>query len=158
MALAKDVNSYATVEEADIYFGDRLNASAWTASDSTVKAQALVTATMLLEDVQWIGTAVSELQPLAFPRNGEYFEPRIGLTIQLPAVVPPRIITALYELALHLIENEDALQSSGRTESIKVDIISIENSVKPPMFPRMVKNLISPLQVNRGSSLLWRAN
>jgi hypothetical protein len=67
MALVKGTNAYADVSDADSYFADRLDVAAWTSADSTMKAQALVTAAGILDQLPWTGTAVSENQALAFP-------------------------------------------------------------------------------------------
>ncbi len=157
MALTKGVNSYATVAEADAYFEDRIDVSAWSTADATSKAQSLVTATKLLEDVLWTGTAISESQNLAFPRAGEYFDPRIGTLVTLSGV-PKRITEATYELAHHLLTNDGLLDDIGTVDSISIGSINISHSVKPNKFPHIVKTFIKPLQLNRGASPWWRAN
>lgn len=158
MALLKGTNSYADVAEADAYFGDRLDVSAWTLADATQKAQALVTATKVLENISWIGTAISEDQSLAFPRNGKYFDPRVGSLVVLTSVVPKRIVNATFELAYHLLNNDGLLDNTGNVTNISIGPISLSNVKSASTLPRIVKNLIKPLQVNGGSSLWWRAN
>lgn len=90
MALNKGINSYVTVAEGEAYFKDRLDSTGWSSADTTVKANALVTATSILDSLYWTGVAVSSTQPLAFPRAGSYFDPRLGTTVQL-ANVPKRV-------------------------------------------------------------------
>jgi len=157
MALTKGVNSYVTVDEADAYFSDRLDVSAWVTADATSKAQALVTATKLLEDVLWTGIAVSESQSLAFPRVGEYFDPRVGSMVSLSGI-PKRVTESTYELAHHLLTNDGMLDDIGIVDSITIGPITISKSIKPNTFPKIVKNFIRPLQLNRGASPWWRAN
>lgn len=159
MALVKGVNSYATVEEADAYFADRLDVAAWTAASSTQKAQALVTATKMLDDIEWTGVAVSDSQTLAFPRSGTYFDPRLGMEISLSDVsVPSRIINATFELAYHLQNNDGLLDDTGLVKNISIGSISLNSVLAPSKIPGVVKTLIKPLQVNSGANLWWRAN
>jgi hypothetical protein len=158
MALVKGTNSYVTVAEADTYFGDRLNASVWDLADDTTKAQALITATRLLDDMSWSGTAISESQALSFPRSGSYFDPKVGGVISFGSSTPSRVSTANYELALHLMSNEDATSAGGSVKSIKVGDISLDNINQVSTFPYAIKKIINPLLDNGGSNMWWRAN
>lgn len=158
MALAKGTNSYATVSEADSYFQDRLDVAAWTSADATQKAQALVTATSMLDDLNWIGTAVSDSQPLAFPRLGAYFDPRVGSDVQLTTSVPTRIVTATFELAYHLLNNDGLLDDTGTVKNLKVGTINLDLITSSNKLPMRVRNLIKPLLEYGGSRLWWRAN
>ena len=97
MALIKGTNSYRTVEEADAYFEDRLDAAAWTSASDELKGQALVTATAILDNMNWNGYAVSESQSLAFPRIGSYFDPRKGVEVSFDDVDTPEMIKALFK-------------------------------------------------------------
>lgn len=157
MALQKGINSYVTVIEADAYFSDRLDVSAWVSADATQKAQALVTATMLLDDQIWVGTAVSESQPLAFPRNGEYFDPRLGTT-QYMDVVPARILRATMEEAYHLLNNDGVLDDTGSVATMNVAGISLSTIKAANKIPGEVQRIIKPLLENAGSNSWWRAN
>lgn len=159
MALSKGQNSYAEVTEADAYFADRLDAAAWTEASPELKAQALVTATRLLDDLRWTGSALEETQPLAFPRAGQYFDPRIGafLTFQSDEV-PQRVLSAIFELAHHLLENDGVLDSSGGVGSISVGTIRLDGVRKAPRVPAFVTSMVRPLLVNGGSNSWWRAN
>jgi len=158
MALQKGVNSYVTVEEADAYFADRLDVAAWTGASVEQKPQALVTATKMLDDLDWTGYVVSESQPLAFPRTGEYFDPRTGTTISLNSSTPVRIQNATMELAYHLLNNDGLLDDTGTVESISIGGINITNIRQANKMPGVVDRLIKPLLVNSGSNMWWRAN
>lgn len=159
MALAKGINSYATVLEADSYFDDRLDVAAWISANPIQKAQALITATQYLNDLNWIGIAVSDSQTLAFPRTGAYFEPRLGMDISLDEVsVPNRIITATYELAYHFLNNDGLLDDTGTVENLSLGNISLQNIINANKIPLHIKRLLKPLQENRGSNLWWRSN
>lgn len=161
MALVKDVNSYATVAEADIFFEDRLGSEAWLEADATKRAQALVTATSLLDEMTWSGYAVSDSQALAFPRVGSYFDPRLGCDVELPtANVPARVVNATYEFALHLLTNEGIMDDTGGLESIKVGPIELKNLKSASMTPSTVLRQVNPLLKSQGGggNLWWRAN
>jgi hypothetical protein len=157
MALVKGTNSYVTVAEADTAFADRLDVAAWTSADPTTKAQALVTATAILDDLNWTGVAISVDQPLAFPRSGYYFDPRIGNSISIEDV-PQRILTATRELAYHLINNDGLLDDTGSVKDLQVGSISLTSVTPPELMPASVKRLIKPLLLNAGSRGWWRAN
>lgn len=158
MALLKGTNSYATVIEADAYFADRLDVSAWTGADSTAKAQALVTATSILDGLTWTGTAVTESQPLAFPRSGEYFDPRVGAYVFMDGTVPSRIELAVKELAHHLLNNDGLMDDTGSVLNLQVGVINLSNVKSPNLVPGNVRRIIKPLLLNSGSRGWWRAN
>lgn len=158
MALSKNVNSYVTVAEANTYFEDRLDTAAWSAASDTQKAQALVTATSELDAKDWAGYAVSESQPLAFPRVLSYFDPRLGTTITLTEAVPQRILNATFELGYHLLNNDGLLDNTGDVEDLVVGSISLKNVRAPSKLSPTVINLISPLLVRAGAQTWWRAN
>jgi len=158
MALSKNINSYATVAEADTYFKDRLDVEAWISAEPTQKAQALVTATSLIDTLNWTGVAVSETQPLAFPRSGVFFDPRLGMDIEFNDSVPSRIIQATFELAYHLLNNDGLLDDTGSVKDLTVGSINLTRVLSPNKIPFSVKRLIKPLQVNQGANLWWRSN
>lgn len=159
MALIKDTNSYVDVADATAYFEDRIDAEAWVSAAESLKEQALVTATAMLDQKNWVGYAVSTTQLLAFPRNGIYFDPRLGVNVTLESdVVPDRVLKATYEQAYHLLNNDGLLDNTGGIESLKVGPIELKNVKESSKINYTVKNLITPLLINAGSSLWWRAN
>jgi len=160
MALVKGTNSYVTVAEADSYFADRLDATAWTAATADQKSQALITATAMLDNLDWIGVAVSDLQPLAFPRIGIYFDPRVGADVMFEdTVVPIRIEIAAFELALHLLNNSGLLDDTGRVDSIVVGSIELKDIKPAQKLPPFVLQQIKPLRVRPSvTNSWWRAN
>jgi hypothetical protein len=157
MALAKGSNSYATVEEADLYFADRLDVAAWTEADAIQKSQSLVTATSILDDQAWTGVAVSETQPLAFPRSGTYFDPRVNSHVSL-ADTPLRVVKATYEMAHHLLNNDGILDDTGSVTNLSVSSVNLSTITAPNLIPQNVKRLIKPLLTGGGSNMWWRAN
>jgi hypothetical protein len=158
MALGKSVNSYATVAEADAYFVDRLDVAAWVNASSDEKAQALVTATSQLDLMEWVGIAVSVDQALAFPRVGSYYEPRVGMEVELTSTVPTRIVKATYELAYHFLNNDGILDDTGSVVDLQIASISLTKVRNANSLPAVVKKLVAPLRLNGGSSAWWRAN
>ena len=159
MALTKGTNSYVTLAEAEVYFADRLDVSAWNDASDSVKSQALVTASMMLNDYNWTGTAVSDSQTLAFPREGTYFDPLYGSEQTLSDTeVPNRIIQATYELAHHLLNNDGVLDDTGELNSLKVGSITLDFRHSPSTLPLNIKTIFKPLLVNAGAKMWWRAN
>jgi hypothetical protein len=165
MALTQGENSYCTLDEANTYFTDRIDTDAWDTAATPDKEKALVTATRLLDDNFWIGVAVSSTQDLAWPRSeAVYVDPRTGRLTQLTEdVYPDRIKWAQYELAYHLLLNENVMDSTQQTfESIKVGSIAISDSASDfksaPIIPIRIKKLIAPLIINGGAKAVWRFN
>ncbi|MDB4575343.1 hypothetical protein N9112_00105 [bacterium] len=159
MALVKGTNSYADLAEAEAYFADRLDVAAWESATDPQKEQALVTATSILDDMSWTGIAASESQLTAFPRIGEYFDPRLGLDAFLDGVdIPDRIVKATYELAYHFLNNDGILDSTGAVDSISVGPIKLEGIQSSGQIPSNVLRMVKPLRTNGGSSVWWRAN
>jgi hypothetical protein len=159
MALVKGTNSYVTVAEANSYFDTRIDVAAWSSANETERGKALVTATMVLDNLDWTGAAVSDTQTLAFPRVGSYFDPRLGIDVELKATdIPSRILTATYELAYHLLNNDGLLDDTGEVDNLKIGAINLDNIKTPSKIPNVVKRIIRPLLVNKGSNMWWRAN
>lgn len=157
MAANKGVNSYATLEEAEAYFQDRLDTAAWSNAPTTQREQALVTATMLLDNLVYLGVAVSESQLLAHPRYGEYFDPRQGRSVSFNGEVPRRVIVALFELAYHLLNNDGLLDSTGSVESLELGAIKLDKISGAKQIPPIVYKQIRPMLSNAHHSW-WRAN
>ena len=158
MAATKGVNSYVDVAEADAYFNDRLDAAAWSdEQNEDQKSRALVTATRMLDDLKWSGVAVSVDQSLAFPRNGCYFDPRVGSHIDMNPT-PKRLEVATCELAYHLLNNDGLLDDTGSVESLQVGPVNLQNVTAAQKIPSTVRRHINPLLINRGANSWWRAN
>lgn len=169
MALVLNTNSYVEIADADEYFGTRIDSANWFDASDEVKEQALVTATQLIDDHAWIGSAVSSSQALAWPRkNVVYFDDRMGQQITVAEdEVPLRVKVAVYEQALHLVNNEDLLAGTTQTfESISVGSISLSDSnsdvTRTSIKPSVAMKPIRPL-IRRGSgggqgAAWWRAN
>jgi len=168
MALVLNTNSYVTIADADTYFETRIDAAEWDSSNDETKEQALVTATQLIDERHWIGAAVSSSQALAWPRkNAIYYDPRMGQQITVANdEVPSQVKIAVYEQALHLVQNEDLLAQKTQTfESISVGSISLSDSnndvtktsITPSIIIKPLRPLIRRDGIGMGGSW-WRAN
>ena len=165
MALEQGINCYVSLDEAETYFETRIDAGAWLNADDEDKESALVTATLILDENQFIGVAVSSDQSLAWPRNeATVLEPRIGTYITYADdEIPDRLKKATYEMAYHLLSNENLLDNKSQNfEEISIGTISIkdtnQDTSKVPMTPSLVRKFIRPLLVRNGSTSWWRAN
>jgi hypothetical protein len=157
MAIEKDVNCYVDLDEATAHLENRLDVAAWDEANDEMKSKALISATMLLDSLDWTGIVVSESQPLAFPRVGEYFDPRIGYVVTMSGV-PQRIITANIELAYHLLNNDGLLDDTGSVESLSLGPIQLNRLSAPSKIPSFIYRSLRPLLANSGSRSWWRAN
>lgn len=85
---------YLTVDDAQMYFDDRLNTSPWDDSSDIDKLKALKQATRLINNLRFIGYKTDVSQDNEFPRGGD--------------ALPPRVIQeATCELALQLLDDVD---------------------------------------------------
>jgi hypothetical protein len=168
MALVLNTNSYVTIADADAYFTTRIDADEWVSAEDELKEQALVTATQLIDDRPWVGAAVSSSQALAWPRKDViYYDPKMGQQITIADdEVPSQVKLAVYEQALHLLQNEDLIAQKTQTfESISVGSISLSDSnndvtktsITPAIIIRPLRPLIRRDGVGMGASW-WRAN
>ena len=168
MTLVLNTNSYVEVATADTYFVTRIDSATWDAAATSLKEEALVTATQIIDNNPWIGAAVSSSQALAWPRkNAIYFDNRMGQSITVANTVIPNLVKiAVYEQALHMLNNEDLLAETTQTfESISVGSISLSDSnndvTRTSISPSTVMKPIRPL-IRRGASGMgsswWRSN
>jgi len=165
MALVLGTNTYVTMVEADAYFDTRIDAGAWLNADDDDQESALVTATLLLDENQFIGVAVSSTQSLAWPRKGaSTFDPRLGQSITYGETeIPKRMKQAVFEMAYHLLANENLLDNKSQNfEEISIGTITLKDSnndtTRTPVVPTLVSKYLKPLLVNRGTNQWWRAN
>jgi hypothetical protein len=158
MALVKNVNAYSDVADANLYFADRLDVAAWESATVLQKEQALITATSMLDNLNWIGQIISSSQVLAFPREAAYFDPRTGTDVLLGEDVPERIIKGGLELAYHLLNNDGLLDDVGQVNDIEVGSIKLSNIRRASTLPTIVRTYINPLLIRAGARSWWRAN
>lgn len=159
MALSKGTNSYVTVTEADSYFENRLDVAAWEAASDTQKQQALITATSLLDSLNWTGIAVSASQALAFPRTGSYFDPKLGIAVDLSSdAANNRLYNSTFELAYHLLNNDGLLDDTGSVVDLSLGNIRLTKVKSASKIPSNVKLFVKPMLLKQGSNAWWRAN
>lgn len=157
MALVKGTNSYATVAEADAYFADRMDVAAWELANEVEKAKSLVTATTLLDNIDWRGVAYSPQQSLAFPRRISFFDPKVGANVSFDSEVPPRLTKAVFEMAYHLLNNDGLLDDTSTVVDVKVGPVTLNKIRVPPTIPGVVVPIIAPMRIPNGL-VWWRAN
>lgn len=166
MALTLFTNSY--LESADEYLADN---PFWEAATSDQQEQALVDATRILDQNEWIGTAVSSSQSLAWPRAKlSFFDPVLSLYVSCEeGEIPIRVQKATAYLALHLVKYPSVNKNYEVTyDSISIGPISLSNtdagsssSPQIPVVPIEITKLIAPLVFSQGAVApqgWWRAN
>jgi len=107
------------VPSASTYFGASLNASAWNDASLTQQAQALVTATRILDKQTWVGAVTDSAtpQPLAWPRTGAT-NCRTGVAVP-DDEVPEGIVFGSYELALAILADATVQTSSSSGSNVR---------------------------------------
>jgi hypothetical protein len=139
-------NSYCTADEADLYFEKRLHTTVWDDADPDDKEKALMWASRLLdEQVVWSGWAVSDSQPMRFPRDGLYNSEgdEVG-----GALIPLFLKDAVSEFALHLLSEDRTLDTNRDLiglKRVRIDTVEIEaeNSIlSKPVIPSSVWSII----------------
>jgi len=169
MALVVNTNSYVSIADANEYFDTRIDSANWFSAITDVKEQALVTATLMVDENAWLGSAVSSSQALAWPRkNVIYYSNKMGQQMTIAdTVVPEQVKIAVYEQALHLINNEDVLLGQTQTyESISIGSISLSDSngdvqripKKPAEAMRPIRELIHRGRSGGMGGNWWRSN
>jgi len=141
-------NSYATVAEADAYFVTHLKNASWMGlADEATKEIYLQSATRYLDQfVDWFGQKVSDDNALDWPRYGfsEYASNEI----------PTLLKQVVFEMALHLIDNDGVLSNEGSVDKVKVGPINVslkENGYDTYLFPPFIAAIIAPLGGPRGT-------
>jgi len=155
-------NSYATVSDADTYFDERLQSSAWTDEDTDDKERALITASRRIDDLRFEGERDTEGQARSWPRIGAFDVDGI----EFSASSTPEIVKqATYEYALHLLTSDDdgsdPLADTGlegfkraKVGPIEVEIDKRREAASPP---RVVLNILDPVLRGRLSRRLIRS-
>jgi len=143
MALTVDTNSYLAVVDADAYFLDRLNTSAWDGASAGDKSASLIQATKAIEAMSFTGSRSESTQKLSFPRSGVYVD---NILID-STKVPQDVKDAVCEYAILMLQEDyttpDDLEAfeSITLGAIKVDTKSSSGSNGKPI-PPMVSALL----------------
>lgn len=118
-----NANSYLTLAEAEAYFDDRLNISAWQDTDADNRTRALLHAAQRLERENWLGDRATTTQRLAWPRIGVA---KVDAEEYESDEIPQQIKDAQCELALHLLANGAAPGAgNSRVKSFSADGLSV---------------------------------
>lgn len=109
-------NSYGTLMEAKTYFSWRLYTDAWDQANDQQRETALLMATARLEQEDYFGVVVDDVQVLKWPR----VKNEAGDLIRnYPATVIPQIVkNAQFEVAHAILANSVVVGSGGSGESL----------------------------------------
>lgn len=138
-------NSFCTVDQADDYFGGRLNADSWEDLSTSEKEKALVTATTRLNAERFSGRAASQSQSLQFPRDVIYDKDGISIASD---VIPQGLVNATCELALFYLDRDEGYLSEAELH----DAQYLERYKVGPLdmgFRKSAKADELPMQVQR---------
>ena len=165
MALVVGTNSYVDLSTAESYAADRAGTLDWLELDSETKEQSLVSASDFLDTIGWIGTATVSTQAMAWPRDGEYFDPFVGDTVILNNDIPASILEAQIELALQIgvsgSLSSSSSSGSGTPDDIVIGSIELrglkesvedETTLRGVSIPTTVLNLVRPLLATASGS------
>ena len=138
-------NSYVSRTEANAYFADRLNDEVWEAASNTTKDDALIMATLRLDEEDYVGTRASETQNLKWPRYGVY----IDGVYQASDDIPRQVKEATYEMALALMKDITYFEDTGLEgfENIKLGELDVTPRVRSSgILPASVERLLGNLK------------
>ena len=151
MALTVGTNSYISVADADLYFADRLNSAVWTGAVAVgLKDQALIQASQIINNKQFVGIRTVPTQSLSFPRAGVYLDS----VLLDSSVVPKNVIDATCELAIWLLQSDytepDALSQFGKVQlgPIAVETKTSSSTSVAKKTPPMVNDLLRPFTIS----------
>ena len=163
MALVKGTNSYVTADEADTYFEDRIDATAWDGATADARDRALVTAWRLLDQLAWQGRTVEQGQPMAWPRViNNFADLRTGRTYNVVQTSTSEAINevkiAQYELAYHFIANPTVLSQGATVTNLTLGTLALDAIRNPSIIPAYVRRFIQPFLLEGNSNSWFLAN
>ena len=166
MSLIVFSNSFLSLAEADERIGPL--SEDWLTLSASKRERFVSAASWLLNDLKFLGTAVSDTQVMSFPREAfSYFDPSLNKQVLVPkSAVPERLARATANEALHLMQNPQVIDFREKSyESISVGPISISDSTPDrtdsvPLMPNIgVRQVVAPLlSANSFGLIPWRAN
>ncbi|MEI8291455.1 MAG: DnaT-like ssDNA-binding protein [Verrucomicrobiota bacterium] len=158
-----NANSYASVDDGDIYHDGHLYAEAWTVAPLDKKIPALVMATRLIDaEYQFLGVRAVATQSLQWPREN-CPDPDAGDLVAV-TVVPKAVVQATCELARELIISDRTAAPPGEGLSFQ-NVGSTQTGYNKadtrPIIPAVVQALLAKFGVliksKSGSVKLVRA-
>jgi hypothetical protein len=158
--------SYLTVSDADDYFTTRLNSDVWFAATVPQKSAALVTATRVIDNLNFYGLKADSSQPLEFPRRPDYASAD-GATFApaCPATTPTAVLIACCEEAVVRLDGVDPelemqglhVQSSHYASVRETyDRAYSNESVRAGIMSQVAWNHLVPFLADAGSISLSR--
>lgn len=150
-------NSYVTQAAATSYFGDRLDAAAWTAAVTGDKDSALIMATLRLDTESYVGSPITYTQRLKWPRYGAYDDDNRLLT---STAIPVIVQQATFEYALALLKDPTLLGDSGLEGFLNVKLGSLDVTPRflaAAALPAFIKRLIAPVRLGGYGTPVVRA-
>jgi hypothetical protein len=137
---------YADIDDADTYMKGAFHGQTWLELDEALKAQALVTATRILDRQEWRGEKADPEQYLQWPRSGV----SIGGEPLSDDTFPVGIRYGTIELALILTQGTDVQNEQNtaqKIQSLRAGSVALsffrEAEGEPLRFPLIVHELIS---------------
>ena len=137
--LTKGVNSYVTLAEANAIADTRLFVGSWGAATDDTRERALITATALLDRLQWKGRPLAATQPLAWPRVTDACPYGYPLTTD----IPKGITAATVELAIHLLSAGEFAGAPVQQRMLGDSMVMYFPTVTDE-FPKHVRRAIEP--------------
>lgn len=116
-------NTYISLINANTYFDARLHTTAWTdALTDDIRNRALAMATKRIDQETFYGTRSTDIQKLAFPRDG------LGDldSVELDGIIPEMLKDATCELAIYMISNDMSKPSVDTSNMSEVAVGSIK--------------------------------
>lgn len=152
---AADANSYSTLDAADAYFADGLDADRWDAFSDEQRARALISATRAIDSTRLRGDPSSTSQALHFPQADD----------ENSDAIPAAVQAATCEQALWLLEqretpellNRRALQHQGVTQ-VAMDGISETYGGRAGALCPEAEAHLSGYGMGAGTKILTRGN
>jgi hypothetical protein len=150
-------NSYVTLAEATAHFANRHPSTAWDDASAGDKERALLTATVLIEQMEFRGSPVKPLtdtsneqtQALRWPRHGVQNDE--GWTY-LENVIPERLKRAQMELAYFLLSEDVKLGQTGLEGFNRAKVgpleVDIRHAQRAGTLPENVRRELRPLLVS----------
>lgn len=113
---------YASMAEADVYFGERLNSQTWYNSEPNEQLVALKTATRYINRLNFIGERTDTTSDMQFPRGGD-------------TVVPSDIKAACCEIAYALLDGIDVEKESENLDMVSQGYGNVRSTYERSMKP-----------------------
>lgn len=137
-------SAFVTLAAAEIYLGAALHATGWAGATSAQKAQALVTATRMIDRQGWDGEKTDAANELSWPRSG--LLDAEGEDVD-SATLPAALVDATCELANALLEDASSQAAASAGSNVKRAVagsVSVEffGPKTAGRFPQAVQELI----------------